>query len=169
MPRPSIARTKSRAALTSATWSVMIRPPSRIVVAEGHGRRPSRPRRRRTGTAPACGGASPRTQAAKSSLKIILMASAKGWKSPKARRPKTEALLAPIRSCMTALSFRSTQVRRRARSIVQVRARTILTRRMSTSVMASIQLHLSSAANPARIAPSARRPREGLRRARNAA
>src|SRR5512138_195302 len=61
------------------------------------------------------------------------MASAKGWKRPNSRRPKIEARLAPMRSCMTALSFRSTHVRKRARSSVQVRARTTLTTTIRTS------------------------------------
>ena len=70
---------------------------------------------------------------AKSSLKSILMASAKGWKRPKSLNPKTEARLAPMRSCITALSFRSTQVRKRARRSVQTRVSTTLTRTMRTS------------------------------------
>jgi hypothetical protein len=47
----------------------------------------------------------------KSSLNIIFIASAMGWKSPIMRIPKIEALFAPIRSWMSALSFLSNQVK----------------------------------------------------------
>ena len=47
----------------------------------------------------------------KSSFVSILMASARGWSSPRTRMPKIEARLAPMRSCMIADCLRSTQVR----------------------------------------------------------
>ena len=46
----------------------------------------------------------------KSSLKIILMASARGCRSPPKARPKTAARFGPILSCMRALTLRSASV-----------------------------------------------------------
>jgi len=48
----------------------------------------------------------------KLSLVNILTASAIAWKRPIRRNPKMEARFAPIRSCISALCLRSTQVRR---------------------------------------------------------
>ena len=49
----------------------------------------------------------------KSSFVSIFIASASGWSSPRIRmrKPKMEARLAPMRSCMMADCLRSTQVR----------------------------------------------------------
>src|SRR3989454_3623636 len=50
----------------------------------------------------------------KSSLVSIFSVSARGWNRPRARTPKMDARLAPMRSCMIADCLRSTQPRRAA-------------------------------------------------------
>src|SRR5512136_1618191 len=142
-----MARTKSRAALRSATWRAIRRPPRVTASPKGTATTVTATKKKDKNGARVCRNRSEK-DGTKSSLKIILRASAKGWKRPKARTPKSEARLAPMRSCMTALSLRSTQVRTRARIMVQARART-----MRTSIMALPQLHSQFPGQPGQDLP----------------
>src|SRR5512140_3811570 len=132
MPRLSIASTKRTAALRATTWSGIRRPNRLIVSPKGTATMVTETKKKEN-----VGASQWRVRwakvGAKSSLKSSLMASAKGWKRPKILSPKTEALLAPIRSCITALSLRSTQVRNRASRSVHIRVRTTLATMMRTS------------------------------------
>ena len=106
----SIAKTKRTPALSSTACSEISRPPTRRTSPNGIVAKPHRAKKTDTTGAAWKSTRSART-GMKSSLVSILIASASGWKSPKSRRPRIGARLAPTRSCMTADCLRSTQVR----------------------------------------------------------
>src|SRR6185436_1694738 len=93
--------------VTACSWNS--RPPTRSVSPNGIDANATRAKKTDTNGASEKRSLSARA-GRKSSFVSILMASARGWNSPMARKPRIEARLAPIRSCMMADCLRSTQV-----------------------------------------------------------